>query len=420
MRVKAVKVYIKTYGCTFNQADSDRMALLLKEHANEITETEEQADVIVLNSCSVKDATQQKILWKASHTAKPLVIAGCLVQATPKIVGRHNPSASLIGTFSQGSIAEAVQAAFEGKRLVLTSNNGIPRLNPTVEGVISRIQVNAGCASSCTFCSTKLARGGVKSYRPREVIETIERMVSLGAREIQLTSQDTGAYGMDCGVTLPQLLERICEIPGNFKVRVGMLNPQHFLRLEEKLLQAFGNGKVYKFFHIPVQSASDSVLKHMRRGYSSEQAERAVESVRKKFPNAVLGTDIIVGYPTESKEDFEETLEFLKRERFDVVNVSKYSARPKTIAAGLKQLDNKEVKKRSEVTSALVRRISLEKNKKLVGTQAYVLVTEKDGKGAGGRTGEYRKVVLKRGKLGETVRVKVAGARIGCLIGTRA
>jgi len=181
-----MKVYIKTYGCTFNQADSDRMEMELKEHKHEITESESQADVILLNTCSVKDATQQKILWKVTHTPKPLVVAGCLAQTTPSLVQKANSKASLVGTFSQDSVVEAVENAFAGKKTVFTKNNGFPKLNPVTDGVIARIQINSGCASSCTFCSTKLARGGVKSYRPREILDAIEKTVLQGgAKEIR-------------------------------------------------------------------------------------------------------------------------------------------------------------------------------------------------------------------------------------------
>jgi MiaB-like tRNA modifying enzyme len=413
-----VKVFIKTYGCTFNRADSDRMALELEGHGHEIVGSESQADVVLLNTCSVKDATQQKILWKASHTTKPLVVAGCLAQTSPKLVEQANDNASLVGTFSQGSIAEAVESAFEGRKKVFTKNNGLPKLNPIADGVIARIQINAGCASACTFCSTKIARGGVKSYRPREILDAVEKTVAQGAMEIQLTSQDTGAYGLDCGVTLAELLERICEIDGDFKVRVGMLNPQHFLRLEKELMNAFQNDKIYKFFHIPVQSASDEVLRNMKRGYSAEQASECIETVKNRYPDAVLATDVIVGYPTETKEDLDKTLEFLRKAEFDMVNVSKFSSRPNTPASRLKQLNNSEIKKRSEITSELARRVSLNKHKRFVGRQARVWITEKAKNGFSGRTQDYRQVIVPKAEIGGVLDVKLTKARVGCLMGT--
>src|SRR3989344_3701126 len=356
-----MKVFFRTYGCTFNRADSDRMALLLQGSGHSLVGSEENADAVVLNSCSVKDATQQKILWKAAHTKKPLVVAGCLVQATPKLVEEANPLASLVGTYAEESIVEAVESAFAGGKKTFLKNQGLLALAPVVEGVISRVQINAGCASFCSFCSTKIARGSVKSYRPSEIVGAVEKAVALGAREIQLASQDTGAYGLDCGVTLAQLLERICGVEGEFRVRVGMLNPQHFVRMEKPLLKAFQNEKIFKFFHVPIQSGSGAVLKHMRRGYTAEDAAKVFESIERVFPSAVLETDVIVGYPTESREDFEETLEFLRKTEFDMVNVSKFSARPKTLAFKMAQLDNREIKRRSEIASKLARKISLGK-----------------------------------------------------------
>ena len=416
-----MKVFIKTYGCTFNQADSDRMALTLKEHEHEIVHSEGEADVVILNTCSVKDATQQKILHKVSRTSKPLVVAGCLVQATPNVVEEYGPSASLVGTFSQESIVEAVENAFAGKKIVATKNAGIPRLTPFADGVFARIQINSGCASACTFCSTKLARGGVKSYRPREIIEAVEKVVAQGAKEIQLTSQDTGAYGLDCGVALPELLERICEIDGEFRVRVGMCNPQHFLRMEKDLIRIFReNEKLYRFFHIAVQSASDAVLEHMKRGYTAQQAKQTLESIKNAFPNAMLATDVIVGYPTETDGDFQKTLEFLRWAEFDVTNVSKYSARPKTLAAKLKQIDNAEVKARSEKASALARRTLAVKIRRFVGKRERVLVTEKRKNGFLARTNEYRPVILPFGAVGEFEEVEITHSLSSCLAGAAA
>lgn len=412
-----MRVFLKTFGCTFNKADSDRMAGILADRGHKMAESERQADVIVLNSCSVKDATQEKIRYRIEHALKPLVVAGCIAQAMPEFVLKYNPKASIVGTFAQNRIADAVEAAFSGAVFRSVENHGLPRGLTSDGGVFARIQINSGCASACSFCSTKLARGGVRSYRPSEVIEAVQNAVKRGAKEIQLASQDTGAYGLDCGVTLPQLLERICKVKGEYRVRVGMCNPQHFLRLEKQLLNVFaGNPKLYKFFHIPVQSASDGVLKAMKRGYTASQAKRAVESIKNAFPDAMLATDVIVGYPTEGEKDFEETLEFMRWAEFDVVNVSKFSPRPGTPAAKLEVIDNGIVKKRSGMASALARSLSLRKNKRFIGKRVKALINEKAKDGVSGRTDDYRPVIFKTGEIGSWVEGKVVGAHDGCLI----
>lgn len=394
------------------------MSLLLKER-HEVVQSEGEADLIVLNTCSVKDATQQKILRKASDTRKPLVMTGCLVQADQQLVQKTIPLASLLGTFSEGKIVEAAESAFSGRKFVETETTEIPLLFPHVEGVIARVQISSGCASSCSFCSTKLARGNVKSYRPRQLLDAIGEDISNGAREIQLTSQDTGAYGLDCNTTLPELLERITEINGEYRVRVGMLNPQHFLRMRKELIQVFRNEKIYKFFHIPIQSGSNTVLRHMKRGYSAEQAMKVILEIKEAFPKAFLETDVIVGYPTEKEEDFQKTLEFMRKAGFDVVNVSKYSARPHTPAAKLKQLNNNEIKKRSEEASELAKKIGLEKNKEWVGRKVKALVTEKAKEGFTSRTSEYKPVMLEKAEIGEFAEVEVTEARVRCLVGRK-
>ncbi len=420
-----MKVFIKTYGCTFNHADSDRMAAILAAAGHETADGESDADVVVLNTCSVKSATQEKIRHRIAHARRPLVVAGCIAQVMPGFIERNNPSASIVGTFAQGRIADAVEAAAAGSKIRAVEDNGLPAGLYAGNGVFARVQINSGCASACSFCSTKLARGAVRSYRPSEIVEAVRKAVAAGAKEIQLASQDTGAYGLDCGLALPELLERVCGVEGEFRMRVGMLNPQHFLRLEKPLLEVFaGNGKLFKFFHIPFQSGSDRVLESMRRGYTAAQAWRAVEGVTAVFPDAVLGTDVIVGYPSETEGDFEETLEFLRKAEFDVVNVSKFSPRPGTPAARLKQLDNRVVKKRSEAASALARSLSLEKNRRFAGSAAGVLVTEKRRNGVSGRTDDYMQVVIPCNgaavpAIGEFVKVELAEARTGCVIARR-
>ncbi|MFH1779921.1 MAG: tRNA (N(6)-L-threonylcarbamoyladenosine(37)-C(2))-methylthiotransferase [Candidatus Micrarchaeota archaeon] len=412
-----MKYFIKTYGCTFNKSDSDRI-ILLAEGVHELS-TEAKAQVIVLNSCSVKDATQQKILYEVRRIRKPLVVTGCLAQAMPELIEEANSKASVIGCFAHERMNEAITTASEGKKLIDVSRKHSLPLVVKVDGLVARIPINLGCTSACSYCSTKLARGNLRSFPPKDVINCIQESVAKGAKEIQLCSQDTGCYGLDLGCDLTDLLERISEIKGDFMVRVGMLNPEHFLRLEKRLLKAFSSEKVFKFLHLPLQSGSNTVLKHMRRNYSRAEFKKAFYSFRKVFPDSVISTDVIVGYPTETEKDFQETLSLLKELRFDVVNVSKYSARPNTIAASLPQLPNNIIKKRSENCSALCRKISLEQRNRFVGRRFKVLLFG-NGKNKGqkrGRSSFYASFVVSTPvALGEWVEVKALKASASCLL----
>ena len=421
------KVFIKTYGCTYNQADSDSMRLLLEASGHEIVEAENTADLVVLNSCAVKDATEQKILWKAAHTQKPLVVTGCLAQATPKRVEVVNPSASIIGTFAQHGIVKAVENALKGERVFSLKNEdsggggsggrGLMHLDARVEGIIARIKVSVGCLGHCTFCETKLARGTLKSHDMASIKRVVGKAVAAGAVEVQLTSQDTGCFGFDLKprTNLAALLCELNAIPGDFFIRVGMMNPEHALVQLDELATAFELPKVFKFLHLPIQSGSNAVLKHMKREYTKEDVRRVVKAFRARMPQITLATDLIVGYPTETNANFEESMDFVKEIGFDVVNVSKYSARPKTPAARLLQLPNGVIKERSEIASALCLEIASERSKAWSGWCGEVVFTEP----CKARNAYYRTIVAS-GRVGEKKTLEITAVNGTSLFETNA
>ncbi len=419
-----MKIHVKTYGCTFNQADSDAIIKRLAEglQGARFVQSDRTADVVIINSCSVKEATEQKILFEIKRLGlakKPVVVCGCLAQATPDLVQNANSRAVVVGTFSYDSLSAAVAAALKGEQFARTGRGKELPLVVARDGAVARVQICRGCLGSCSYCSTKLARGGLASHPIKEIVRQVEKAVFGGAREVQLTAQDTGCYGFDLepGRDLADLLGAVCAIEGDFRVRVGMMNPEHALKILSRLLKAFENQKVYKFLHLPVQSGSDDVLKQMRREYSAKDFLKVVRAFRKKFPGLTLATDVIVGFPTEAGKDFEETAALVRRIRPEVCNVSKYSSRPKTPAHKLRQLPNLQVKRRSEVLSALCRRISLESNEKMVGSERSVLFTGKTAAGISGRAENYKPVSIPaadaarhRLKPGDFALVKITGA----------
>jgi tRNA A37 methylthiotransferase MiaB len=197
-----------------------------------------------------------------------------------------------------------------------------------------------------------------------------------------------------------------------------MANPDHVARMKKEIIGGLKGRRFYKFLHVPVQSGSEKVCKEMNRDHSVKDFVEIVRDFRAEIPEMVIATDIIVGYPTETEEDFEETLRVLNETKADIVNVSKFSPRPGTKAALLKPLGNIEVKRRSTITSALVKKLAAENNRKLVGKTYEVLVTEKQ-RDYTGRNVDYRQVVVKgfKGKLGDKVNVKINDSNYGCLIG---
>jgi threonylcarbamoyladenosine tRNA methylthiotransferase CDKAL1 len=256
------------------------------------------------------------------------------------------------------------------------------------------------------------------------VVDRVQRDVAGGVREFWLTSQDTACYGRDVGANLAMLLEAVCGVEGDFWVRVGMMTPNLVVPFLDALVSAFGCGKVFKFLHLPVQSGDDEVLGRMRRFYTVAEFKEIVCAFRRSIPQVTVSTDVICGFPGESAEAFQNTLGLIREVQPDVVNVSKFFARPKTAAWDMhsEAVDKAEIKRRSMEAAKLARQVSLERNQLWLGWTGEILVDEK-GKVAGswvGRNFAYKPVVVKNegDLLGKTLRVKVVKALATYLVGS--
>ncbi|MEW6035150.1 MAG: tRNA (N(6)-L-threonylcarbamoyladenosine(37)-C(2))-methylthiotransferase [Candidatus Micrarchaeota archaeon] len=417
------RVYIETYGCTLNQADSDIMRALLKER-HELVETEEQSDVVILNTCTVKGATENKILERIRRLeggGRKLVIAGCM-SANEKKLRRFAPRSPILGTSSLKWAPSAVDDALAGKAAihkVYESKDGLPKL---MTAPLCRIPISEGCVSSCHFCQTKLARPFLRSFSPKTVSRWISGALNGGAREIQLASMDSGAYGIDLRTNLVSLMEAIAaddshERPSwEFLVRLGMINPDHAKRMLPGILRALAHPRFYKFLHAPVQTGSEKVCREMNRDHTVSDFTEIAAAMRSAMPDATLATDIIVGYPTETEDDFKATLRLLQNTKPETVNLSKFSPRPGTKAREMKQLPGSEIKRRSEEAAALIRSLGWERRKRFIGRTCRVLMTEKE-KDFKGRDINYNQVVVKgfRGTPGDFADVVVTDANHGSL-----
>lgn len=416
--MRKLRVFIRTYGCTLNQSDSEAMAGVLLADGMAVVDEERDADVVVLNTCTVKGATEQKTMHEIGRLrklGKRIVVAGCIPSADLALVRRHAPDAPAVGTRALARIADAVRAADAGKKSEYFSDEERKLELPRARGrVIARVPVAEGCVGACAFCATRIARGKLHSYSEEEIVAEVKKCVKRGCVEIQLTAQDMGAYGLDIGTDLASLLEKVAKIPGEFRVRVGMMNPGLVKRILPSLLKAFRPRKIYKFAHLPVQSGNDAVLKSMKRGYSVREFKSIAKAFRKEFPGITIATDIIVGYPTETRKAFLDTMRLAREMKFEVANISKFTPRPGTEGAKLKPLPNLEVKRRSEEISALCRKISLARNRKLVGKELALLAS---GQGKA-RTDEYKLVHIE-GKEGRFVRARITRAFPRCLAGER-
>ncbi len=204
----------------------------------------------------------------------------------------------------------------------------------------------------------------------------ISHAVREGAKEIWLTSQDSSAYGLDIGTHLAELLKKIVEIPRDFRLRVGMANPTYFKLFLNEFIEVMKHPKIYKFVHIPVQSGCDRVLKDMKRAYTVEEYKEIMGRIREEIPEMTFATDIICGFPTETKEDFEMTLALVKETKPDIINMSRYWQRPGTVAARMNQINGGEIKRRTKELKRLFEKVAFEKNQRWLGWKGKVVINE--------------------------------------------
>ena len=273
---------MKTYGCTHNRADSERMAGLLTEAGYTITHTQEQADAILLNSCTVKSPAVQRFLNDIKNATQRVIIAGCVPQAEPTLF-KELPT---IGVKNIHRVVEVVDNAFDGRVVRFLDHKEHPSLSlPRVKSnkLIEIIPINSGCLGKCTFCKTVQARGRLRSYEKSAILTAINTAVAAGAKEIWLTSEDVAVYGRDIGETLIKLLQEITLLPGEFMVRIGMGNPPHFGPMITELIQLLKAhpDRFFRFLHLPVQSGSNSVLESMQREYNVEEFKSIITKLRK-------------------------------------------------------------------------------------------------------------------------------------------
>ena len=416
------KIWVEAYGCSASFADSEMISGLITNGGHTLAENESESDLNLIVTCSVKDATATRMVHRIKESqSKPLVVAGCLPKAERQTVEKFAQNASLMGPNSIGKTLQVIENTLNGSKIVALEDTdlskvGLPkiRLNPAV-GIV---EISNGCMSECTFCQTKLSKGDLKSYRIGDIVRQVRRELADGCKEIWLSSTDNGCYGLDIGTDLPSLISQVSQIPEKFRVRVGMMNPMFMPRIRNDLLKSFENDKVFRFLHVPVQSGSNNVLNHMKRGHTVETFRNVVRKFRAKFDSFTISTDIIVGYPTETQEDFEKTIELLNETRPDIVNLSRYSQRPGTEAAEMTQLDVSEVKKRSKRVSELVNDISLKNNKKWIGWKGEVLFDENLDGQIKGRNFAYKPIFIKEVfEIGQTHMVQIVDATNHSLIG---
>jgi len=420
-------VYAEGYGCPSNAYDLKIILSRFKAEGYRKVMDPTEADIIVVNTCAVKKRTEDRMLSRLrflEKLGKPVVVSGCLTLVNMDAVTRAIPNyLALLGPSSVERIDEVLRQKCQPRGMNLLKGTRKPKAGTVTPGegtTIEIVPVSEGCLGECAFCCTRLARGRLTSSPPDSIVEAIRFGLKRGVKEFWLTGQDVGAYGHDIGSDLSALLYRICAIEGEFRVRVGMVNPEWCLGKLEELVEAFHDPKVFKFIHLPLQSGNDEVLRTMRRRYTVQDFLKIVEDFRREHPKITLWTDIICGYPTEDEDAFLDTLNVLRKVQPDMVNVSKFSHRPGTPAQRLKPLPSEVIKDRSRRASQLCGGISLSRNRPWLGWTGEVLVDEEGKNGTWiGRTDTYKPVGLQSTEelLGRRVPVEIIGVRPTHLVG---
>lgn len=370
------KVFLRTFGCTYNAGDSWKLAEILKAQGCTLIEDPAVADVVVLNTCAVVGKTERKVLAELRrHEGRPVYVTGCMPLALPgAFAGTRRPVVTIH--------PDEIHTAWAW-------------VNTVPSGPVGIVQACRGCLGSCTYCITRRARGSLRSRDPREILSETASLVAAGAVEVRLTGQDLAAWGRDTGQSLSSLLHSLCSLPGHFMVRPGMMNPATLYPARESVAEAFTLPKIFATLHLPVQSGSGEVLRRMQRGYTPAEVIEIVGVFREAVPCLSLTTDIICGFPGETEEEFEETLMLLREIRPDRVIVTRYSPRPGTPAAAEVDMPDRIKKERSRRLLSLAVETARAENARWRGRTVPVIVTERLRPGTSmGRTREYRGVVI--------------------------
>ncbi|MCP1714325.1 MiaB-like tRNA modifying enzyme [Methanocalculus alkaliphilus] len=393
-QIERKRVYIETYGCTYNAGDSEKIAVILRGQGCEIVRSSDEADTIVLNTCIVVEKTEREMRQRLSHLGgREVYVTGCLPKIDPGCGGV---------VIDPDTIHHHFQSA-----------------GTQPDGRVAVIQIARGCTGHCTYCITKKARGPLLSYPVEEVVRQLKGRVARGAVEIQLTAQDVSAWGMDLGSDLGDLISALSAVPGTFAIRMGMMNPDTLNPVLGKVLRACRDDRIFSFFHIPIQSGSDTVLRRMGRRYTRDDVIRIVEMIREEFPYARISTDIICGFPGETGEEFSETINLLRAIRPEKINITRYSARPGTPAASWYDMPDRFKKDRSRQATAVARGIFDEIYTSFIGEEMDVVVTEVVKEGTvTTRDRAYRPIIISEPlEIGSAQRVRITGHRHHYLLG---
>jgi tRNA-2-methylthio-N6-dimethylallyladenosine synthase len=423
------KVYIETYGCQMNEYDSELVKAILKKGDYALTDSTAEADIVLLNTCSIRENANRKIYNRISRirherngNGVKIGILGCMATNFRKqlLDNPKLPIDLIAGPDSYKRLPQLIKqiekTGEKGFDVTLSEFETYSNIYPTREsGINAWIAVMRGCDNFCTFCVVPYTRGRERSRSPENVVAEVARLASEGFKQVTLLGQNVNSYNYE-GKDFAHLLERVSEVETIERIRFTSPHPKDFpMNLLKVIVE---NPKVCKHIHLPLQSGNDRILEMMNRTYSKDEYLKLVDTIRDLFPDMVLSTDIIVGFPTETEQDFEETYEIMKRVEYDSAFIFKYSERPQTVAKRKFPDDISDEIKTDRIVklNQLQKEISHKKNKTHLGQIHEVLIeqesTKKSENEYTARNDGNKIVIIPKGPYskGQFVNVKITDA----------
>ncbi len=407
-----MKYFVESYGCTMNYGEGAQLAERMSGMGYEESPSAEEADIVILNTCTVVDTTEKKMVRRMTDLrsmGKEVIVTGCMAEVQPGRITVRLPDSLIISPQNYSEFSDKVVTKYGCWHPLDHKDTGISAIVPIAQG----------CLGTCSYCITRFARGRLISYPAEELVAEFRKRIENGAKEILITAQDTACYGRDTGSSLPELLKTMLETPGDYRIRIGMMNPDWLIPIADDLLDVFKDPRVYRFLHIPVQSGSNRILEDMKRMYTVEEFFALVDLIRARCPDMSISTDMIAGFPGETDEDHRMSVDLLKKLKADTVNITRFSPRPGTKAANMKRINGRIIKERSTELTDVRIDVETENNKKMIGKNLRVLVTEEGLPGTViARTDNYRPVgITENIPLGTFLDVEITDCSSTYLIG---
>ncbi len=400
-----MRVLVEAYGCTLNKGEAEEFTEAIIDNGNVVIASEAEAEAFAIFTCGVIETTEKHMLKRigqlSKYKEKKLLVCGCLGNINPESILKNAPHAQLFGP-SEHMLASEI-----------FSNSNERKMEKQATSKVGILPIATGCSGDCSYCITKKARGPLKSRTAQEIKQRLEMLVADGFVEIQICAQDTAIYGTDIGSNLGNLIEELETVDGDYMMRIGMMNPASLKNNFDNIVRAYASKKIFKFLHLPAQSGSIYILDAMNRRHLPEDYVDLVNEFKARYPEMALSTDTIIGFPGETDEDFQTTIELMEKIKPDIINITRFSSRPGTPADLMKnKVPSWIAKERSRIMTELRFRLTGQNYGKMNGQIVRALATERHIDGTSFlRTRNYKPIVIYSDiELGKWYEIEITGA----------